>query len=299
MTIFSVSAGKTAETTTDGDGVYRFENLEPGNYRIESESRGFKRSVIEGVVVSESKETVADSSLGIGIEVTVDVVANVELQVGEAMGGVMVSADYSTPLAKAVANEDIEEVRNLIIKGANVNGKDENYDKITPLFIAVEHGNVEITRLLLDFGAKINARDGSKQTPLMRLDDDATPELAGLLFQHGAKVNLTDNEGNTALIVVAGSVKPEVLQALIDAGADVNLANNEGQTALMNAAGSDTLESIRHLLLAGAKVNVKNKEGDSAWDLTSDQEVEDLLVSFGADIKVKKPAEIISSGDPR
>src|SRR5258708_33523783 len=173
VTIFSVSAGKTAETTTDGEGIYRFDKLEPGTYRIESESPGFKRSVNE-VVVSDAPETVADASLSIGFELTVDVVANVDMQVS-VQGGSMISVDYSSPLAKAVANEDIEEVRDLIVKGAAVNGKDSNYDKITPLFIAVENGNVEITRLLLDFGAKINARDRSKQTPLMRLDGDATP----------------------------------------------------------------------------------------------------------------------------
>ena len=122
----------------------------------------------------------------------------------------------------------------------------------------------------------------------MRLDNDATPELATLLLNHGAKVNLTDNDGNTVLIIAAENVKPEVLQILVDGGADINLANKEGQTALMNAADSDDLESVRLLLQAGAKVNVKNKDGETAIDLTSDSEIEDLLVSFGATVKIKK-----------
>ncbi|MEP6788228.1 MAG: ankyrin repeat domain-containing protein [Acidobacteriota bacterium] len=206
-----------------------------------------------------------------------------------AMMGDMVTVvrEIKNPLMRAVQNEDIDEVKDLIAHGSDVNGKED--DKTTPLFAAVETGDIEIVRTLLDFGAKINARDKQKQTPLMRLDDDAKPELLELLLRAGAKIDLTDKEGNTALILVAGSVTPEVLKALIDAGADVNLANNEGQTALMNAANRDNLESVRHLLLAGAKVNVKNKEGDTAWDLASEEAVEDLLVSFGAD--VKEPAE--------
>ncbi|MEO6050499.1 MAG: carboxypeptidase regulatory-like domain-containing protein, partial [Pyrinomonadaceae bacterium] len=149
VTIYSVNASKTAETTTDAEGVYKFEKLEPGTYRIESESPGFMRSVVTNVRIADAEETVADATLGIGIEVTVDVVANVELEVVSVSGG-MISVDYSSPLARAVSADDIAEVRDRIINGANVNGKDENYDKITPLFIAVENGNIEMVQLLLD-----------------------------------------------------------------------------------------------------------------------------------------------------
>jgi hypothetical protein len=204
----------------------------------------------------------------------------------EAMGAIAFSTvlKFDNPLTQAVQNEDIDEVRDLIAHGANVNGKEGN--KTTPLFVAVENGNVEIARLLLDFGAKVNARDADKQTPLMRIDEDATVELIDLLTANGAKIDLTDKEGNTALILAAGNIKPDVLQKLIDAGADVNAANKQGQTALMNAADVNGLENVRSLLIAGAKVNVKNKEGDTAWDLATDDEVEALLVSFGAEVPI-------------
>ena len=282
VTIFSVDAGKTESTTTNEEGVYKFEKLEPGTYRIESESPGFKKTVTQ-VVVSEAKETVSDASLSIGMEITVDVVADVQMEVGMALGGVMVSVEYSSPLNRAVANDDVEEVRDLIVKGADVNGKDENYDKLTPLFIAVENGNLEIAETLLKFGAKVNARDREKQTPLMRLDGDATLELVELLVRYGAKLNLTDNDGNTAIMIAADGAKPEVLKALVDAGADVRLANKEGQTALMNAASSGALDGVRILIQAGAEVNAKNKKGETAWDQTTNEEIEALLVSFGAE----------------
>ncbi|CAN5434176.1 hypothetical protein BH10ACI2_BH10ACI2_09640 [soil metagenome] len=192
---------------------------------------------------------------------------------------------YKNELTLAVEGENIEEVRNLVIHGSDVNGKES--DKITPLFIAVESGNLEIVRLLLDFGAKTNARDSNKQTPLMRLDEDASPELVNLLITNGSKVDLIDKEGNTALILAAGEVKPEVLGALIEAGADVNLANKDGWTALMNAADNDDLETVKSLLLAGAKVNAKNKDGETALDQASDEKVEELLVRYGAIVKLR------------
>jgi hypothetical protein len=288
VTIFSVDVGKTASTTTDADGIYRFETLESGKYRIETESPGFRKSVRE-VAIASNDQTVADASLDIGFEITVDVIADVALEAGM-MGGVMVSIGYSTPLAQAVAHDDIDEARDLLIKGARVNGRDDNYDKITPLFIAVENGNIEMVRMLLDFGAKVNARDNEKQAPIFRLDDDATPELVELLVRFGAKIDRVDSDRNTPLIVAAGLVKPEVLQSLIGSGADVYAANKEGYTALMRAAENDDLESVRILIEAGAEVNARNKTGESAHDLTSSDDVEALLELHGAVVKVEDDA---------
>ncbi len=286
VSINSISANKTATTNPDDSGVYRFHDLVPGRYLIEVEAQGFMASRRE-VEISYHNEVAADIQLGIGIEVTVDVVADVEMS-NTVSGGAMISVDYSSPLAKAVADDDIDEVRDLVIKGANVNGKDENYDNITPLFIAVENGNIEITRLLLDFGAKVNVRDGEKQTPLMRLDSDATVELVELLMANGAKVNLADNEGNTALIIAADDASAEVVRALVKAGADVNLAKKDGETALMNAANRGDVESVKLLLEAGANVNAVDKDGDNAWVFSDNNETDELLIAFGVSVKERK-----------
>jgi hypothetical protein len=198
-----------------------------------------------------------------------------------AVGGVMMMrVEYKGLLAQAVAKDNLNEVRNLIASGEDVNGREE--DKTTPLFIAVENGNLEMTELLLNFGAKVNARNSTRETALMKLDDEASKELVELLIRNGAKVDLKDASGNTALILAAQAAKPEVVQALIDAGADVNEKNEEGQTALLNAAYADDIEAVRILLNAGADVNAKNVEGETAFDKTSEKEIEDLLVSHGA-----------------
>ena len=61
--------------------------------------------------------------------------------------------------------------------------------------------------------------------------------------------------------------------------------NKLGRTALMEAAENDDLESVKLLLEAGAEVNARDKEGDSAWDLTSNDEIEQLLETYGAETK--------------
>jgi len=288
--IYSTQNG-SGGTVANEEGDFRIDDLEPGTYRIEISSPGFRTSIQE-VVVTNAEETDAETSLDVGeINEVVEVRSDVQLDVG-AVGGVIVTVEYTSPLSRAIADEDIEAVRDLIMKGANVNAKEETYSNITPLFVAVENGNVEIVRILLDFGAKVNRRDGSKQTPLMRLDQDATPELVELLMRYGAKMNLVDDEGDTALIIAARSASTAVIQALIDAGADVNVANKEGVTALMNAAEKGEVESVRLLLFAGAKVNERDEDGDNARDYADGNDVEKLLESFGSEVHEKEGREM-------
>lgn len=297
ISIFSVDAAKVAATTSDESGEYTFASLQAGNYRIEITAPGFVTSA-RSVTVAERNDTVADTSLEVGgFEFVVDVKADVQLDVAQ-MGGAMIVVEYSSALSRAIADEDVDMVRELLVKGTNVNEKEESYSKITPLFVAVETGNAEITQLLLDHGAKVNTKDLERQTPLMRLDDDATPKLVELLIRYGSKVNLADKDGNTVLILSAGSVKAEVIKALIDAGADMRARNKAGRTALMNAAENDDLEAVRLLLEAGAEVNARDKEGDSAWDLASSDEVEKLLETYGAETTANDAEDVDAEAQP-
>jgi hypothetical protein len=278
VSLFALSAEKdetaVSTVTSNEEGFYRFENVAPGVYKLKiAAGGGFGAKEVSGITISLGKEFRQDVPLEMDSNLNSVIVGDIGF------------VEYANPLARAVSEENLEEVKNLIGRGENVNGKDENYGDITPLFIAVENGNVEMTELLLDYGAKINARSTSRETPLMRLDADASSALVRVLIKHGAKINLTDDEGNTALIHAARSADREVLQMLIDHGAQINVQNKQGQTALMNAAEADNLESVRALIMAGADVNLKNKEGDTAWDLTSSDEIEELLVSHGAVVK--------------
>jgi hypothetical protein len=251
------------------EGFYKFENVSAGKYKVEATGVGFMVTTRE-IDVFDNKENVADLTLE-AAETTVTV-------------GDIAIVEYSHPLFLNVSRDEIAEVRNLIIRGENVNVRDENYSKITPLFLAVENGNAEIAQLLLNFGAKVNARDANRQTPLMRLDEDASVGLVDLLIRHGARAGLVDKEGSNALMLAARSVKADVLQILIRHSPNIDARNAAGRTALMEAADADNFEAVRALLLAGAEANLKDADGETAFDLTTDEEIERLLESYGAKI---------------
>lgn len=286
VSLINRKSNESRIANTNNEGLYEFKDVIAGTYSlvISGEKGRAEVSYLEIAGASENRQDLA---------LTVQTLAEVTVEMPETVtlttisGGIALRVSYENPLSLAVSNDDLEEVRNLIAKGANVNGKEKDSENITPLFLAVENGNAEIAETLLNFGAKINARDGNKQTPLMRLDEDATPELVRLLIKHGAKVNVTDEESNTPLILAAKNANADILQILIDHGADINAQNKEGQTALMNAAYDDDLETVKILINAGADINLKNKEDESAWDLTSDDEVEKLLESHGASVEEK------------
>lgn len=253
-----------ADAITNGEGIYRIDGVASGSYRLTASSSGFRQHI---------------SELSIGD--TGERVRNITLEIGAVMGGfAIIGPELEGALAIAVSNEDLEDARQLISRGENVNRKEE--DGTTPLFIAIENGDLNMVQLLLDSGAKINTRNKQRETPLMRIDEDASADLIELLVRYGAKLNQVAKTGDTALMRAARDAEPEVVKALVDAGADLDLQNEEGMTALMFAADEDNVENARVLVLAGANVNLKDKEGETAWDKTTDEALEQLLVSYGA-----------------
>lgn len=258
-------------TSTDSDGRYKVENLSPGSYTVTVDSNyGFKRAIIQNVLVSSDKMSETNVNLEVAGEVT-------------ALSGVIAVAEYTSPLARAVADEDKELIRELITKGARINAKEDSYSKITPIFLAIETGDAEIVTMLMNAGAKINIRDSERQTPLMRLDQDATAEFVELLLRYGAKVNVKDNEGNTPLIHAAEYSTPMAVRALIDAGADVNAVGSGKKTALMLLADRGDTENVRLVLEHGADPNLRDEDGESAFDKADNTDIEELLKAYGAD----------------
>jgi hypothetical protein len=64
--VFAQSGDSRQQTVAGGRGQYRFE-LPAGSYRVEVELPGFRRTVVEGVIVTSAKEVQRDLTLRVGI----------------------------------------------------------------------------------------------------------------------------------------------------------------------------------------------------------------------------------------
>jgi|GEM_PF-2163037 ankyrin repeat protein len=113
--------------------------------------------------------------------------------------------DASSPLVNASVSGDIEVVRDLIDKGADVNGRDVRGN--FPLYAAVVGDHADVVELLIKRGANVNQTKAMDVLPVM--------------------------ERNTAPLDAASVVGDEtVVEMLVNAGADVNaFANINEETA--------------------------------------------------------------------
>ena len=102
-----------------------------------------------------------------------------------------------SPLAAAAARADVSTVRNLLDKGAAVDG--EPTDRFTPLFLACDSDGpaadrLEVSRLLIEAGAFTRAFCEGGATPLHAAARRGPAELVELLLRHGAIFWITDDQ---------------------------------------------------------------------------------------------------------
>ena len=118
---------------------------------------------------------------------------------------------------------------------------------------ATKQNNLEKVRLLLGKGADINSKDQYGQTALMNAAHRGQVELVRLLIEHGADLNTTAKYNLTALMLSLIAGHPEVARLLIEAGADVNLRSNRNFYSALHLAENAGYSEIAVLLkLKGA-----------------------------------------------
>jgi len=172
-------------------------------------------------------------------------------------------------LFAAINSLSLEEVRNVLVSGCDVNKPDR--DGNFALHRAAFRQSVDIVSELLEMGADPDARGYAKETPLMKARCE---EVARLLVDRGATIDATDEAGMTPLMHAANLDAPEVVSFLIERGADVNARSRIGATPLIYAVYSRSM-SLR--------------EPESC-------DVVDLLISGGADLSVKDNNGITALG---
>jgi len=210
-----------------------------------------------------------------------------------------------TALGAAANALNLEAVRVLLARGANVNPETANGWQ--PLHRAVDASRqsgeglqrqLALVELLLDKGAQLEARTQSQQdwqpTPLLLAIRKPSPEVALHLIERGADAgaqtgDLRGNTGHSALMAAAANGLADVVGALLARGATVGARNSEGETALLLSAGGygkTQAEVARLLLDAGADVDARSNSGATALIRAAgrNNEVLALLIERGANV---------------
>lgn len=158
------------------------------------------------------------------------------------------------PIQTAVAKRDIQAIKALVAKGANLDNRQIN--SLPPLSMAIKANDSEIFGLLLDLGADIH-----------------TPG---------------DRSDGTLLNVSIWSDRFEMMQELLSRGADPNIAGSlNALFPIQTAVNKKNISVIKTLAAAGANLNVCQVLSQPPLSMTikaNDRDLFDLLLSLGADV---------------
>jgi ankyrin repeat protein len=161
-------------------------------------------------------------------------------------------------LVVAAKNDDLQAVRALIAKRANVNAPAR--DGSTALLWATYNSNLEMARVLIDAVAPINTPNHYGITPLLQASRSGDAPLIAALLKAGADFAVTHPDGETPLMAASRTGRVDAVRLLLEAGANVNVADSyQQQTALMWAATEGHTEVVKTLLGAGADPNRKGR----------------------------------------
>ena len=163
------------------------------------------------------------------------------------------AAPAAVPLVDAAMEGDVEQVRELVGAGADVNAAAG--DGMTALHWAAETGVVEIARILLDANANVEAttRLGAYR-PLHLAARRGHDRIVMALLEASADPSVVTGTGDvTPLHFAASSGNVVATRVLIEHGASIDVRETVwGQTPLMFAAAGGRTAVVETLVRAGA-----------------------------------------------
>jgi quinoprotein dehydrogenase-associated probable ABC transporter substrate-binding protein len=212
-------------------------------------------------------------------------------------------ADITQELSNALIANDLDRVKFLVGKGADVSQPDNQ--GWTPLISAARQRHDDMIKLLIELGADVNLAKSDGTTPLIAAASrDHVPSIK-VLLEHGADIEKPGPQGFRALPLAIADDNYEAAKALIEAGAKVNEPSGaEGLTPLMVAAAQTApaegamflpsstrpIDIAKSLIERGANVNAQSTKGVTALMIAATHNnppMIGLLMESGADASLK------------
>lgn len=201
-----------------------------------------------------------------------------------------------TPLHRAAASGDVEDVKRLLAEGAAVDAKNTRSE--TPLYQAVRAGSIPVLAILLEKGASPNARV-SGFSALHLAAQTGNAEAAKLLLDKGANIG-GGLFGRTPLHVAAVGGHVDVVQVFLAHGADpmsksfgrtaIDIARDRNHTEVLAVLEKAVKEKNAPTVLVFEKFNYRFTLPNRPWSLMMN--VEKLIpeANFGI---INAPADML------
>ncbi len=191
-------------------------------------------------------------------------------------------------LMRAATNGNVEVVRLLLAKDANVTIKD--MEGCTPMHHAALKGHASIVKLLVERGADSEDRDNDGWTVLQHASWNGHEKTVRYLLKNDANVHSRAENGWTALHQATWNGHATVVGRLLKGGADPNETDDEGETPLHQAAWRGRPAVVELLLQEDADPNLRDRTGQTALHQAASngsKAVVQLLLDVGADPRVE------------
>jgi len=157
----------------------------------------------------------------------------------------------------AVKYGNMEALKKLIQKGANINSNCRHGFGETPLQTAIHYQKIEMIKYLLDLKANPNEKDWTGKSVLMLACNTDNDLIINLLIDRGADIEYHGYFGGTALIYAVQMERYISAEKLIKRKANINFTSTYGETALIKAIGNNDLAMIKMLIENGANPKIK------------------------------------------
>tara|TARA_B110000971_G_C19835867_1_gene420245 strand:- start:184 stop:813 length:630 start_codon:yes stop_codon:yes gene_type:complete len=174
-------------------------------------------------------------------------------------------------MRRACEDGDIETVRSLLGRGADINIIDESGS--TPLIYAISYGeksqaHKDVIKLLLKEGANLDIIDGDGLTVLMSAASRGDMENVRLFLDNDADPNIVSGDGEdmTALMIATDAGHPDIVELITKHIAKLPLAQKRlavAKSMLLRNEGSplNYLDIMQEMFSVGARGMVAAKKG--------------------------------------
>jgi ankyrin repeat protein len=180
---------------------------------------------------------------------------------------------YTALMVAAQHRESTAAIKLLLARGADASqSQGQPLFNADPLFLAAYAGNADVLPDLLKAGASLTGEmrliGTSSTDPISGAVRHGYLDVARVLVDLGAPVDRTDARITPLVKAVLGD-QVEMARFLISKGADPNHVDGNGMTPLLYAASIDfgSPAMIDMLLKAGARTDMKTKQGKTALEL--------------------------------